>query len=235
MKKIDQAIVLAAGIGKRLRPLTLTTPKPLLPIQGAPIIETVLNRLKKQGVRKVIVNTHHLADQLHEYLTTVSGIEIVISYEPELLETGGGVLKVLSEFSGQPFFAVNADIWWQESPPLSLFQRLEAAWNEAAMDILMALIPKQQAIEFPGPGDYYLNADLTLRFRATNSQAPFIFSGVRLLHPRLFEGITPGFLQQPILFHQAEAKQRLYGLVHDNKWCDIGTLEAYQALETYLA
>lgn len=235
MKKIDHAIVLAAGLGKRLRPLTLTTPKPLLPIQGVPIIETILTRLKQQGVRKVIVNTHYLADQIQQYLTQVSGLEILISHEPELLETGGAVMNVLSEFSNQPFFAINADVWWQESTPDTLLQRLESSWDDATMDILMALISKSHAIEFPGPGDYHFTTDSRLRYRAADNQAPYIFSGVRILHPRLFDGVTPGFIPQPVLFHQAEARQRLHGLSHENAWCDIGTLEAYRALEAHLA
>lgn len=235
MKKIDQAIILAAGLGKRLRPLTLTTPKPLLPLQGIPIIEMVLNRLRQQGVRKIVVNTHYLADQLHQYLAQVLDLEILISYEPELLETGGAVINVLSEFSGQPFFAINADVWWEEQSPNTLLQRLESTWDEATMDILMALIPKSQAIEFPGPGDYHFKSESLLQHRTADSQAPYIFSGVRILHPRLFDGVAPGIIPQPVLFHQAEAQQRLHGLSHDNKWCDIGTLAAYRALNEHLS
>lgn len=232
---INQAIVLAAGIGKRLRPLTFTTPKPLLPIQRKPILDIVLKRLQVHGVQKIIVNTHHLADQLHHYLEEKGGKEIIISHEPELLETGGAVVNVLSEFSEQPFFAINADIWWQESRPESLLQRLEAAWDDTKMDALLALISKDQAIEFMGEGDYHLKADSMLQYRDPNSSAPYIFSGVRILHPRLFDGLEPGFLPQPVLFHQAEANQRLYGLVHPEKWCDIGTLNAYQALQNHLS
>lgn len=235
MKKIDHAIVLAAGLGKRLRPLTLTTPKPLLPIQGVPIIETVLTRLKQQGVRKVIVNTHYLADQMQQYLTQFSRLEIVISHEPELLETGGAVMNVLPEFSNQPFFAINADVWWQESVPDTLLQRLESSWDDDTMDILMALIPTSQAIEFPGAGDYHFTTGSHLKYRTADSQAPYIFSGVRILHPRLFDGVTPGFIPQPVLFHQAESRQRLHGISHENAWCDIGTLKAYRALEAHLA
>ncbi len=233
--RINQAIVLAAGIGKRLRPLTLTTPKPLLPIQGRPILETVLKRLQKHGVQKIIVNTHYLADQLHHYLRKTWGDQIIISHEPDLLETGGAVVNVLSKFSDQPFFAINADIWWQESEVLSLLQSLESRWNDTTMDALLALNPKDYAIGFNGDGDYHLKDDLRLQYRDPNTAAPYIFSGVRILHPRLFEGIEPGFLPQTVLFHQAEAKQRLYGLVHSEKWCDIGTLNAYQALQDYLS
>lgn len=232
--RINQAIVLAAGIGKRLRPLTLTTPKPLLSIQGKPILEVVLKRLQDHGVEKIIVNTHYLADQLHKYLKEIWGNQVIISHEQNLLETGGAVVNVLAEFSNQPFFAINADIWWQESEAESLLQSLESAWNETTMDALLALIPKDHAIEFTGDGDYYLKDDLRLQYRASNTVAPYIFSGVRILHPRLFKGIEPGFLPQPVLFHQAEARQRLYGLVHSQKWCDIGTLNAYQALQNHL-
>lgn len=233
--QINQAIVLAAGIGKRLRPLTLTTPKPLLPIQGKPILESILRHLQQHGVKKIIVNTHYLADQIHSYLREAWGNQILVSYEPDLLETGGAVSKVLGQFSDKAFFAVNADIWWQESRDQSLLQSLESVWNDATMDALLALISKDQAIEFTGEGDYHLKSDSTLQYRTPNNAAPYIFSGVRILHPRLFHNIEPGFLPQPVLFHKAEAQQRLYGLVHPEKWCDIGTPAAYQALQDYLS
>lgn len=231
---ISQAMVLAAGLGKRLRPLTLSTPKPLLPIAGKPIIAHVLEKLRSHGVSCVVVNTHYLADQLEDYLQTIPGLNITISHEPELLETGGGVLKALPHFKGRPFFAINADTWWQETGNNSLLQRLESGWNEASMDALLAVAPKDQGIEFPGAGDYYMEENGELRFRASHPQAPYVFIGARILHPRLFAGMSPGFFTQLALFHQAEAKKRLYGIIHDQKWCDIGSLNAYQALQEYL-
>lgn len=231
---IDQAMVLAAGLGKRLRPLTLTTPKPLLPVAGKPIIAHVLERLHQHGVSRVVVNTHYLADQLEDYLRAVPDLDITISHEPELLETGGGVLNVLPYFEGRPFFAINADTWWQESEDASLLERLESCWDGSNMDALLAIAPKNQGIEFQGAGDYYIEAGGELRFRASNTQAPYVFIGARILHPRLFDGASPGFFTQPTLFHQAEAKQRLHGIIHEHKWCDIGSLNAYQALQEYL-
>lgn len=235
---INQAMVLAAGFGKRLRPLTLTTPKPLVPLVGKPMIAHVLERLQRHGIHRVVVNTHHLADQLADYLHTFSKgvpeLEITISHESELLETGGGVLKVLSYFNGRPFFVVNADTWWQETE-IPLLQRLESYWNEEIMDALLAIAPKSQGIEFSGAGDYYQDETGHLLFRALQPQAPYVFIGARILHSRLFDGVAPGFLTQPTLFHQAEAKQKLYGVVHKGKWCDVGSLNTYQALQDYLA
>jgi len=230
---INQAMVLAAGLGKRLRPLTLSTPKPLLSIAGKPIIAYVLERLQHHGVSRVVVNTHYLANQLEDYLKTFPGIDITIAHETELLETGGGVFQVLPYFQGRPFFVINADTWWQEAET-SLLQRLESCWKGENMDALLAIAPKSQGIEFPGAGDYYMEENGHLRFRASQSQAPYVFIGARILHPRLFAGITPGFFTQPTLFHQAEAKQRLHGVIHAHKWCDIGSLNAYQALKEYL-
>lgn len=231
---VKQAMVLAAGLGKRLRPLTLTTPKPLLPIVGKPIIAHVLDRLRRHGVSRVVVNTHYLADQLEDYLKTISGLDIIISYEPVLLETGGGVLKALSYFDGKPFFAINADTWWQESEDVSLLQRLESCWDDAKMDALLAISSKNQGIEFQGVGDYYIEENKVLRFRAAHSQAPYVFIGVRILHPRLFDGMVPDYFTQPILFHRSEKQQRLHGVLHDHKWCDIGSFHAYRALQEYL-
>lgn len=231
---IDQAMVLAAGFGKRLQPLTLTTPKPLLPILKEPILGYVLDRLHRHGVKKIVVNTHYLASQLAAYLVTVSASQIIISHEPELLETGGGVLQALPYFEKRPFFVVNADIWWQETENASLLQRLEQKWDETTMDALLALIPKDQAIGFTGIGDYHMASDHRLKFREKNQTAPYIFSGVRILHPRLFDGAAPGPFPQTDLFHKAETKQQLHGLIHNNSWCDMGSLDTYKALEEYL-
>lgn len=231
--KIDQAFILAAGLGKRLRPLTLTTPKPLLPLNGKPLIHYTLERLRHHGVKKIVINTHYLAEQIHAYLATLSDLPILISHEPDLLETAGGVLNVLSEFSSNPFFVINADVWWQESHNTPLLQQLEKQWREDDMDILMALIPKSRAISFLGVGDYHIKEDSRLQFRQSHQEAPYIFSGIRIVHPRLFAGLAPGFSSQLSLFHQAEANGRLYGMIHDYPWCDIGTPAAYQALQAF--
>lgn len=235
MTQIDQAIILAAGLGKRLHPLTLTTPKPLLPIQGQPIIKTIIDRLQQYGIHKIIVNTHYLAEHLESYLASLSGVDFFISYEPVLLETGGAIINVLPKLEDKPFFVLNADIWWQESTPDPLLKRLERAWDNTTMDALLAMIPTSQALGFSGPGDYYFRKESLLQHRGTKKEAPYIFSGVRLFHPRLFNNMKPMFLPQLILFHQAEARQRLHGLIHPEKWCDIGTLTAYRLLQEYLS
>ncbi|WP_052046207.1 hypothetical protein [Candidatus Paracaedibacter symbiosus] len=132
------------------------------------------------------------------------------------------------------FFAINADIWWQEDESISLLQRLETSWDDASMDALLAIIPKEQAIEFSGAGDYHLKEESRLTFREEGRAAPYIFSGVRILHPRLFEGVSPGSFPQLLLFHKAEAKHRLHGVIHNNRWCDMGSFAAYHALEDHL-
>ena len=231
LSRINQAMVLAAGSGKRLRPLTLDTPKALLCVGGKPMIAHILERLHQHGVSRVVVNTHYLAPQLEDYLKTFQDIDIIISHEPELLETGGGVFKVLSYFQGHPFFVMNADTWWQETDP-SLLKRLESFWNSQIMDALLAIAPKTQGLHFEGAGDYSREKNGRLRFRSP--QAPYVFIGPRILHPNLFTRGKPGFSPQTLFFHQAETNQRLYGIIHSRKWCDMGTPLAYQGLKEYL-
>lgn len=232
---VDQAMILAAGKGKRLQPLTLTTPKPLIPLQGKPILAYGVERLKTAGIKKVIVNTHYLADQIHDYLERIKDVEIIISYEEtEPLETGGGILKALPSFEGKPFLSINADIWWEEMPNQHLLQQLMSVYDDKVMDALLTLIPKQNAIGFENRGDYYLEAGHRLRYRSVDEDAPYIYGGIQLLHPRLFEGQAIRPFALPELYHKAQAEGRLFGFAHQGKWCDIGSLTALTQLREFL-
>jgi N-acetyl-alpha-D-muramate 1-phosphate uridylyltransferase len=227
--RITQAMILAAGFGKRLHPLTLTTPKPLIPLNHIPIIAYGLDHLKKAGIQRCVINTHYLADQLQNYLKSVSDFEIVISPENEILETAGGIRQALPFFKGQPFYSINSDIWWQSN---DIFATLAQRWDPEKMDGLLAVVPQEQAIAFTGPGDYFLQPTGELCYRGTQPSAPYIYAGIQLLHPRIFQDLPLGSpYRLPDLYHQWEAKNRLYGVVLQGPWCDIGTLPALKTLE----
>ena len=219
---IKQAMVLAEGYGRRLAPLTDYTPKPLLPINGTTLLDLALDRAREHGIERCVVNTHHLADQIQEHLKDRQDPKITLSYEPFVLETAGGIIQALPHFGGKPFFGLNADIWWEngEKPALEL---LESSWNEARMDALLLLIPLENAWAYPGTGDFFMDDEGKLTFRGEAPSAPFIYGGVQILHPRLFEGRPVEPLALPTLYREAAAAGRLYGVIHTGVWADLGT------------
>jgi MurNAc alpha-1-phosphate uridylyltransferase len=230
---IKQAIVLAAGEGRRLRPLTETTPKPLIPIDGTTMLDHALDELARVGVEKCVVNTYHLATQIHDHVKTRKSPHIIISHESELLDTGGGIVNALPNFNGQPFYALNADIWWRDIDG-SCLQKLNNFWNADDMDALLLLTPKEQGIGFEGRGDYDLKADGRIQFRGEKDAAPYIHNGIRILHPRLFADQNVHPFSMMTSLHQAEKNGRLYGLVFEGEWGDIGTLESLRIIKNYV-
>lgn len=226
---ITQAMVLAAGEGRRLRPLTNHTPKPLIPVAGTTLLDHALDQLIQVGVSRCVVNVHHLADQICDHLKTRTNLEIEISHEPELLNTGGGIIKALPYFKDEPFFVLNADIWWQDAGHSSL-QQLSALWDASQMDVLLLLVPREKALGYKGAGDYFLDEEGRAHFRTDELQAPYIFSGIRILHPRLLahQDVHPCSIVP--FFHEAEKQKRLYGMVYKGQWGDIGTLESLELI-----
>lgn len=223
---INQAMVLAAGYGKRLRPLTEKTPKPLIPVAGRPLLDHTLAGLRQAGVDKIVINTHHLAAQIHDYLRASS---VIISHEETLLDTGGGVAKALPHFQGQPFLLMNADTYWQGTVGTTIAQ-LKEKWNAASMDALLALVSRP--VNASVPGDYFLESTGQLIYRGQHNSAPYIYSGLAIIHPRLFEDVPRGpFSIVEVCFHRAQTHGRLYGHVHKGFWTDIGTSESLQALQ----
>lgn len=227
---ITQAMVLAAGEGRRLRPLTEHTPKPLIHVGGKTMLDHALDQLTAIGVKRCVVNTHYLADQIHAHLEQRPSPEITISHEPELLDTGGGVAKVLAHFQGEPFYVLNADIWWVDGHQ-SCLKQLANMWDSTKMDALLLLVPHNNAIGFEGVGDYFLNSDGRVQYRGDRPAAPYIFSGIRILHPHILENqkIHP-FSIMPF-FHKSEREGRLFGAVFDGDWGDIGTLESLKEIQ----
>jgi MurNAc alpha-1-phosphate uridylyltransferase len=231
------AMVMAAGLGKRMRPLTATRPKPLVEVAGRPLIDHALDRLEAAGVRKVVVNVHYLADALEAHLAKRRGpMEVAISDERErLLETGGGLVKALPLIDADPFLAVNSDNLWVDGPIDSL-RMLASHWDEKRMDALLLLVPHANAHCHSGPGDFHMTAAGKLRRRRTNGVAPFVFTGIQMMSKRLLAGDVPeGPFSTNILWDRAIEAGRLFGAVHQGLWFDVGRPESIRTTEDILA
>lgn len=227
---ITQAMILAAGHGKRLAPITYETPKPLIPLAGKPLLDYTLERLKASEIQKCVINTHHLADKITHYVAQRGDPTIHLSPESQLLETGGGITHALTHFNNKPFFSVNGDVWWQSDQ--DVFKQLTQAWREEEMDALLLLVPVGSHLGGRTTGDYQLGED----GRLTHDPAtgPYIYSGIQLLHPRLFDGCEAVPFSIVPLYHKAQAKGRLFGCVLKGQWSDIGTPEDLALLEATL-
>lgn len=221
---IDSAFILAAGKGTRLRPHTDTMPKPMVPIAGTSIIMRTIEKLRGAGVKKIIVNTHHLADVIESHLAQIQDPQIIISREEELLDTGGGVKHALHHFGDAPFFIVNGDALWDEVEGENVFSKLSALWNDATMDVLLFLEPKSKMAESQFVGDYHLMPD-GAAIRAKDKAGTHMFAGVRLAHPRIFQDAPDSAFSFLHLMDAAENAGRLYAMPHNGAWYHISTPE----------
>lgn len=228
-------MVLAAGLGTRLRPLTDRTPKPLLPVAGRTLLDRCLDRLAEAGVGRAIVNIHWLGSQIREHLKSRHDMEIVISDETDqLLETGGGIVKALPLLGDAPFIAVNADLIWLDDSRETAVQRLAASFDPARMDGILLLQPRENANGHGGPGDFFREADGKLRRRGTHPTAPYVYTGVQILQPAMFRDAPTGSFSLNILYDRAIASGRLHGLVHRGNWMDVGTHDGLKQAEATL-
>lgn len=228
------AMVLAAGLGLRMRPLTLDLPKAMVEVKGRSLIDRALDRLAAAGIEKAVVNLHHKGNTLRRHLAERGDIDIAFSDESEaLLETGGGVARALPLLGSSPFFVINSDVIWLDAQGDSL-HALAAAWDDTAMDALLLMHPTVLAIGYAGMGDFDMAADGRLTRREQRHVAPFLFTGIQLLHPRLFEGAPPGAFSLNRLYDQAAESGRLYGLRHQGIWMDVGTPAGLKAAEAAL-
>ena len=232
MTAVKSAIVLAAGQGERMRPLTLRVPKPLVPLAGRPLIDHVLDRLAEAGVETAIVNVHYLPDLLEAHLRRRSGRpSIVISDErKELLDTGGGVVKTLPLLAGGPFFVHNSDSVWAEGtiPTLSAMATL---WDPERMDCLLLLAPLATSLGFGGRGDFDMDAEGRLSRRGNREGVPFAFAGVSVCDTRLFADAPEGAFSLNLLWDRALARSRLFGMRLDGRWMHVGTVAALKEAE----
>jgi N-acetyl-alpha-D-muramate 1-phosphate uridylyltransferase len=217
------AMVLAAGLGKRMHPLTLARPKPLVEVAGRRLIDYAMDHLRKARVRRAIVNVHHLADQLESWAAAQHDTEIVISDErDELLDTGGGILKALPQLGQDPFFVLNSDSFWIDGRSPAL-ERLRKTWDGRLMDSLLLLCPLASAMGYKGEGDFHLDTDGRLVRRRPSERASFVYAGCFLVSPDLFHAAPKGPFSMNLLWDQAQTKSRLFGLRHDGLWFHVGT------------
>jgi MurNAc alpha-1-phosphate uridylyltransferase len=227
-------MLLAAGLGTRMRPLTLDRPKPLIEVAGRTLLDHVLDRLEAAGVDTVVVNVHHLAEKMEAHLAARGHPRILVSDERAgLLNSGGGVRKALPLLGASPFIVCNADSFWIEGPRSNI-ARLAAAWDPSAMDILMLVASTATSVGFEGRGDYVFDANGRLTRRGERDVTPFAYAGVLLIKPELFEG-TPATFSLNRLFDQAEAEGRLHGRRLDGIWLHVGTPQSIAEAEARIA
>ena len=228
-----KAMVLAAGLGTRLKPLTDRLPKPLLSIAGRTLLDRALDRLADADVDVTVVNLHHLGDMIADHLKDRVQPKIVLSREEQRLETGGGIRNALPLLGNEPFFAVNADVLWLNGPYDAL-ARMKAHWREADMDALLLLLETTAAFGYYGVGDFLADPVGRLVRRLEREIAPYLFTGVQILHPRLFRNSPEGAFSLNVLYDQALAAGRLHGIIHDGEWFNVGTPEGLAEAEDFM-
>ena len=231
------AMVMAAGLGKRMRPLTATRPKPLVEVAGKPLIDHVFDRLRASGVERAVVNVHYLADALEAHLNNrVAGIDLVVSDERKrLMETGGGIVQARDLIGDAPFLVVNSDNLWVDGPSDAI-RMLSAQWDDARMDALLLMVPLARANHHSGQGDFQLAPDgRILGRRQPGKLAPFVYTGVQILSPRVIVDWPEGPFSTMLFWERAIAAGRAYGLVHQGLWFDVGTPAAVGKTEAMLA
>lgn len=229
----DTAMVMAAGLGKRMRPLTATQPKPMVRVAGKPLIDHTLDRLADAGVTKAVVNVHYLADALEAHLASRPVPRVTISDERDaLLETGGGLVRALPHLP-DPFFCLNADNIWLDGPR-SAFHDLSRRWNPEEMDALLLVVPHARAINFRGEGDFTMDPLGRLTRRQPGRVAPFIYTGIQLVSHRLLREAPSGAFSTNVLWDRAAREGRLYGTSFTGLWFEVGTPQAIAPTEEIL-
>jgi MurNAc alpha-1-phosphate uridylyltransferase len=229
------AMIMAAGLGKRMRPLTATRPKPLIEVGGKALLDHVLEKLRAAGVRKVVVNVHYLADALEAHLASrAHGLDVVISDERSLLlETGGGLVQAAPLIDADPFLSLNSDNLWVDGPADTL-KLLASHWDDAKMDALLLLVPLARALNHKGMGDFHMGRTGRLRRRARSHVAPFVFTGIQMLSKRLLRDAPGGPFSTDILWDRAIEEGRCFGAVHQGLWFDVGTPASIKLTEAAL-
>lgn len=232
---VKSAMVMAAGLGKRMRPLTATRPKPLVQVAGQALIDHCFDHIADAGIGHVVVNVHYLADALEAHLRGRQWpFDLDISDErAQLLETGGGLVKAAHLFRGDPVLCVNSDNIWTDGPTNAI-TLLENRWDDASMDALLLLVPQARATGHGGQGDFHMDKLGQLSRRKPGRVAPFVFTGIQLLSTRLLRDAPDGPFSTNILWDRAIADGRLYGLSHIGQWFDVGTPQSIPKVEAAL-
>ena len=228
------AMVLAAGLGLRLRPITEQIPKPLVQVAGRTLLDHNLDRLAAGGITRAVVNTHYLSDQIESHLKNRRDLEIILSPEiEERLDTGGGIYHAIDHLGPAPFYSTNTDVIWLDGPTPAL-RRLATAWDDDRMDGLLLLHSTVESYGYTGDGDFLIDPNGVLTRRPEREVSPYLFTGTQLLHPRLFKDVPAGAFSLNLLYDRAMAEGRLYGLIHDGDWFHIGTPDGLHEAETYM-
>jgi MurNAc alpha-1-phosphate uridylyltransferase len=233
--QVNTAMIMAAGKGTRMMPLTADRPKPLVAVAGTALLDHVLDHLRDAGVGQIVINAHYRASQVEDHMAEhAADFEVSISDERELLlDTGGGLVRALPLIPDDPFICVNADNWWTDDGE-NAFTRLMAAWDDDAMDVLMLLIPYAEANNTQGQGDFDLDSDGRLSRRKPDQQAAYVWTGIQMLSKRLIIDPPGDVFSTNVFWDRAIAKGRCFGLVHHGLWFDVGYPDAIAATEAKL-
>jgi MurNAc alpha-1-phosphate uridylyltransferase len=231
----DTAMVMAAGLGKRMRPLTDAMPKPLVCVAGKPLIDYSLDALGRAGVARAVVNVHYLADQLEAHLSARTGLPAIVASDERalLLETGGGMVRAQALLP-DPFFCLNSDNIWTDGEGGSVFHALSAQWRPDAMDALLLLVPHARAGNYAGKGDFHLSDEGRISRRVGDEPAPFIYTGIQIVSHRLLRDAPEGPFSTNILWQRAIEEGRLYGIEHGGQWFEVGDPAAIAPTEARL-
>lgn len=233
---INTAMIMAAGLGKRLRPLTHDRPKPMIEVAGRSLIDRTLDRLAEAGITRVVVNLHYMADMLENHLKARPGVpEILFSDERDaLLDTGGGVKRALALLGGAPFLVLNSDMIWTDGAENTL-GKLAGAWRADEMDALLLMVPTASIAGYTGRGDFEMDSAGHLARRGEDRPAPFLYGGIQILHPGIFDRLSDATFSTNLAWDQALAAGRLFGGVHGGGWMHVGTPRAVKEAEDLLA
>ncbi|MEL6946134.1 MAG: nucleotidyltransferase family protein [Pseudomonadota bacterium] len=233
---LRQAIVLSAGLGTRMQPLTLTRPKPLIAVDGKALLDYALDTAFRSGIETCVVNVHYLADQIEDHVAAHYGDRVFLSDERErLLDSGGGVAKALERLDpNEPTLLLNADSFWLDRNSATI-AALAAAFDQDRMDFLLLLAKRDEAVGFSGKGDFFADGDHRITRRGEHASAPYVYTGAAVFHPRLFEGRAGTAFSLNSLFDQAIADNRLFGALLDGLWLHVGTPDAIAEAETAMA
>ncbi|MFQ5533511.1 MAG: nucleotidyltransferase family protein [Sphingomonadales bacterium] len=223
----SRAMVLAAGLGLRMRPLTDDRPKAMIEVDGRSLIDRAIDRLADAGIKQIVVNLHYKASLLKSHLASrEAGPAIQFSDETELLlETGGGVRAALDRFEGQPFFVINSDVIWLDGVQNTLLQ-MAARWDPEVMDALLLMVPTVGAVGYDGTGDFTMTADGHLTRKAESRVAPYLFGGIQILDERSFVNTPDGPFSLNLLYDRAQGRNRLFGSRHEGLWLHVGAPES---------
>jgi MurNAc alpha-1-phosphate uridylyltransferase len=226
----DKVFILAAGLGKRLRPYTEHTPKPLVEVNGKTLLDRTLESIAQSNIHTAVINTHYLADKIHTHIKNIKNTKIIISYEPELLDTGGGIKNAVQHFKGEDFFVLSGDGLWINGPSGGALDNLRGAWDSNRMDILILLQPVSSFHLTHGVGDYDILPDGRAR-RSLSKTGKHMFTSMRINRADIFESAPKKAFSYLELLDKAEANGRLYAIVHDGEWHHISTPGDLEAVD----